>query len=131
MGTGKTETTKELAKSLGRMCFFFTCSSSLNYDSLVKFFKGFASGGSWACFDELNRIEVGVLSTLATTILTINQAHRERKKGTYLVLRLITQEIELIPTESLVQCKVIGEEIMKGGKLSKFIKGYECIPGLL
>lgn len=62
------------------MCFFFTCSSSLTYDSLVKFFKGFASGGSWACFDELNRIEVGVLSTLASAILTINQAHRELKK---------------------------------------------------
>lgn len=58
-------------------------------------------------------------------------AHGERKKSAYLVLRLITQEMELIPTESLDQCEVIGREIMKGGKLSKFLKGYKCVPGLL
>ena len=49
----------------------------------------------------------------------------------YLVLSTITQEIELIPVESLNQCEKIGSEIMKGGKLSKFLKGYKCIPGLL
>ena len=63
-------------------------------------------------------------------------AHGERKKGAYLVLSTITQEIELIPVESLNleslnQCEKIGSEIMKGGKLSKFLKGYKCIPGLL
>ena len=58
-------------------------------------------------------------------------AHGERKKAAYLVLRLITQEMELIPTESLDQCEVTGREIMKGGKLSKFLKGYKCVPGLL
>ena len=58
-------------------------------------------------------------------------AHGERKKAAYLVLRLITQEMELIPTESLDQCEVIGREIMEGGKLSKFLKGYKCVPGLL
>ena len=58
-------------------------------------------------------------------------ARGERKKAAYLVLRLITQEMELIPTESLDQCEVIGKEIMKGGKLSKFLKGYKCVPGLL
>ena len=58
-------------------------------------------------------------------------AHGERKKGAYLVLSLITQEMELIPTESLDQCEAIGKKIMNGGKLSKFLKGYRCIPGLL
>ena len=58
-------------------------------------------------------------------------AHGERKQAAYLVLRTITQEIELIPVESLNQCEAIGNEIMKGGKLSKFLKGYKCIPGLL
>ena len=57
-------------------------------------------------------------------------AHGERKKAAYLVLRTITHEIELIPVESLNQCETIGSEIMKGGKLSKFLKGYKCIPGL-
>ena len=58
-------------------------------------------------------------------------AHGERKQAAYLVLRLITQEMELIPTESLDHCEVIGKEIMKGGKLSKFLKGYKCVPSLL
>ena len=56
--------------------------------------------------------------------------HGERNKAAYLVLRTITQEIELIRVESLNQCEKIGSEIMKGGKLSKFLKGYKCIPGL-
>ena len=58
-------------------------------------------------------------------------AHGERKKAAYLVLNTITQEIELIPVESLNQCDVIGRGIMKGGKLSKFLKGYNCIRDLL
>ena len=56
-------------------------------------------------------------------------AHRERKNRAYLVLKLITQQIEMIETESLDQCEATGREIMKGGKLSKFLKGYECLPG--
>ena len=52
-----------------------------------------------------------------------------RKRLTW--LRLITQEIELITTESLNQYQEIGSEFMKGRKLSKFIKGYEYIPDLL
>ena len=35
-------------------------------------------------------------------------AHGERKKAAYLVLSTITQEIELIPVESLNQCEKIG-----------------------
>ena len=50
-------------------------------------------------------------------------AHGERNKAAYIVLRTITQEIELIPVESLNQCEKIGTEVMKGGKLSKFLKG--------
>ena len=56
-------------------------------------------------------------------------AHRERKNRAYLVLKLITQQIEIIETESLDRCEVTGREIMTGGKLSKFLKGYECLPG--
>ena len=58
-------------------------------------------------------------------------AHEERKKEAYLVLKLITQEMELIPTESMDRCDAIGKEIMDGGKLSKFLKGYRCVPGLI
>ena len=48
-------------------------------------------------------------------------AHREHNKAAYLALRMITQEIELIPIESLNQCEEIGIRTMKARKLSKFL----------
>ncbi|KAK5608169.1 hypothetical protein CRENBAI_003200 [Crenichthys baileyi] len=93
-GTGKTETTKDLGRSLGIMVYVFNCSEQMDYKSIGNIYKGLAQTGVWGCFDEFNRISVDVLSVVAVQVKTIQDAVRNKKQR----FHFLGEEIELKPT---------------------------------
>ena len=93
-GTGKTETTKDLARTLGKLCIVYKCSDDTDYVMIGKFFKGLACCGAWICFDEFNRINIEVLSVIAQQLLTLFGA--KDKKHTEIVFEGST--IKILPT---------------------------------
>jgi len=73
-GTGKTESTKDLAKALGRLCVVFNCSEQITVRMMEKLFMGLCATDSWSCLDEFNRINIEVLSVIAQQVRLIKDA---------------------------------------------------------
>lgn len=92
-GTGKTETVKDLAKTLGILCIVTNCSEGLDFKSLGKLFSGLCQCGCWGCFDEFNRINVSVLSVISTQLTIIRQALQMKLKQFFVSILSIVSSL--------------------------------------
>eukprot|EP00501_MAST-03F_sp_TOSAG23-6_P001656 GSMAST32.ASY1.ANO1.1724.1 assembled CDS len=79
-GSGKTSTTCDIAVAMAKPSFIFNFSPEFDYLSLTEIFKGVAASGTWACFDEFDRLPLNVLSVCSLQYKALLNAMRGDQK---------------------------------------------------
>jgi dynein heavy chain len=96
-GTGKTETVRDLARSLAKVFSVINCSEQFDSVAMCRVLLGTCTQGGWTCFDEINRVRVDVLSVFAQQVITVLSGLRDGSK----TIRLDGQQILFRPQVGL------------------------------
>ncbi|CCF59102.1 hypothetical protein KAFR_0G00690 [Kazachstania africana CBS 2517] len=72
-GTGKTETVKALGQNLGKLVVVFNCDDLFDFQIMTRLLMGIGQIGAWGCFDEFNRLDETVLSSISSNIEVIQR----------------------------------------------------------
>ena len=80
-GCGKTQTSEDVAASLGRPFIFFNCEHELSYRVLSNLLKGVASTGAWICLDNFDMLSSEAISLVAQQVLDIQRAAAAGEKN--------------------------------------------------
>ncbi|KAF5093945.1 hypothetical protein D0Z00_003775 [Geotrichum galactomycetum] len=70
-GTGKTESVKALGQNLGKFVLVFCCDESFDFQAIGRILAGICQVGAWGCFDEFNRLNEQILSSVSMQIEAI------------------------------------------------------------
>lgn len=76
-GVGKTETIKDMGRTLGLLVIVTNCSEQHKSAALARLLKGVVATGVWGCLDEFSRIDVDVLSVIAGNLQEIASVKRQ------------------------------------------------------
>ncbi|CAK9016337.1 unnamed protein product [Durusdinium trenchii] len=79
-GTGKTESTKDLANAVAKACYVINAAPEMDYLTLGDIYKGLSASGSWGCFDEFNRLVPEVLSVCTVQFKAVCDAIRAKQQ---------------------------------------------------
>eukprot|EP00929_Paragymnodinium_shiwhaense_P077089 TRINITY_DN3967_c2_g1_i1.p1 TRINITY_DN3967_c2_g1~~TRINITY_DN3967_c2_g1_i1.p1 ORF type:complete len:3070 (-),score=1029.42 TRINITY_DN3967_c2_g1_i1:156-9119(-) len=79
-GTGKTESTKDLANAVAKACYVINAAPEMDYQTLGDIYKGLSASGSWGCFDEFNRLVPEVLSVCTVQFKSVCDAIKAKQK---------------------------------------------------
>uniref|UniRef100_H2ZF01 AAA+ ATPase domain-containing protein n=1 Tax=Ciona savignyi TaxID=51511 RepID=H2ZF01_CIOSA len=96
-GTGKTESVKALGGLFGRQVLVFNCDEGIDVKSMGRIFIGLVKCGAWGCFDEFNRLEEVVLSTVSMDIQVIQAALKSRASN----IELLGRQVDINPNSGI------------------------------